>query len=711
MHPPRTLRPASRLPSRMASMLACLVALTSCTAPATPVPSSLPSSAQAAQPATAIQLRATTSATAAPSPQPPATIASPAPTRTSQASTAAPALPTAAALPPEFILPTATPLFPEPAITAENVSALRPLRSLGVGAVRDASVAPAGRLLAVATTAGLALFELPALRLVRFERREASQVALSPDGRWMVVDRALVRVADGAELAVLDGREPSFSPNGQLVATLDTGTTPTIHIWRATNGESVLRIPGHRAAFSRDGQRLAVSAETGIQLLRLPDGNLEYTLARDAHALAQDIAFGSDGQTLLAVLGSELQEWRVADGKQIKSQTIVHADDPPLLQMAGEVGQFVDISPAGDVFASVFVRPGEGVSIELQLRSTADGHLIDKLSANLLDPDYFSFSADGTAAVGTADASLKTNPNVLQVLDTRQGSSIGIELPTYTALSFSPDAQTLATASVGASNATHVDLWRVIDGTFQQSLEPKCDWGTYDLAFVPTGQRLAGRCVMDPPYGDHNEELTIWSLTAGGQVEARWGEYFTPIRAFSPAGTLLATKDTDSLLIDATRSVSLDLDLAADFSVAAFSPNGATLAAGDAGGIIQLFSAGDGARSGTLEAGGPVNGLFFSPDGALLGARRDDGLVQVWRLGEMTPIARLGGAADETLIFTSDNSMAITAGKRGVIFYRLSDGKELRKLDIVAEGVAIGPRLRLLAILRDGVVELWGIER
>jgi hypothetical protein len=74
------------------------------------------------------------------------------------------------------------------------------------------------------------------------------------------------------------------------------------------------------------------------------------------------------------------------------------------------------------------------VSIELQLRSTADGQLINKLSANLLDPDYFSFSADGTAAVGTADAFLKTNPNVLQVLDTRQGSSIGIELPTYTAL-------------------------------------------------------------------------------------------------------------------------------------------------------------------------------------------------------------------------------------------------------------------------------------
>jgi hypothetical protein len=44
-----------------------------------------------------------------------------------------------------------------------------------------------------------------------------------------------------------------------------------------------------------------------------------------------------------------------------------------------------------------------------------------------------------------------------------------------------------------------------------------------------------------------------------------------------------------------------------------------------------------------------------------------------------------------------------------VTFYRLSDGKLLHKLDVVAQGIAIGPRRRLLAILRDGQAELWGV--
>jgi WD40 repeat protein len=710
MYHPRKPSLASWLSSRAASLLACLVALAGCSAPAAPAPSSMPTEVPVGQLATAIQYSATANPPSAPTPQPATITAHPAqPTTTSQAPATAPPQPTAAALPPDFVLPTATPLFPEPAITAENVSALRPLRSLGVGAIRDASVAPAGRLLAVATTAGLALFELPTLQLVRFERRAASQVALSPDGQRMVVDLALVRVADGAQLATLSGRDPSFSMDGQFVVTIDAEPSPTIHIWEGASGKPLFSTPGQRAAFSRNGQRLAVSTESGVQLLRLPAGRLERTLAEDTNVIVQDIAFGADGQTLVVALGSELQEWRIADGQRIRDQPIVHTDDPPLLPLAGDVGQFVDISPAGDMFASVFVEPGEGVSLALQLRNTADGRLVDRPSADSLDPDYFSFSADGTAAVGTEDAILKTNPNVLQILDTRQGTVSNITLPTYTALSFSPDAQTLATGSVGASNATSVDLWRVTDGTLQQTLAPECSWGIYDLAFAPEGRQLAGRCEMDPPYGDHNEELVIWDLAAGGQVHARWSEYFIPIRAFSPAGALLVTKDAGSYLIDAASGVSLTLELSADFAVAAFSPDGAMLAAGDADGVVEIFSASDGARSGALEAGGPVNGMFFSPDSALLAVRREDGLVQLWRLGEATPIARLAAAADDPLIITSDNSMAITAGKRGVIFYRLSDGKQLHALDIVAQGVAIGPRRRLLAILRDGVVELWGI--
>ena len=73
-------------------------------------------------------------------------------------------------------------------------------------------------------------------------------------------------------------------------------------------------------------------------------------------------------------------------------------------------------------------------------------------------------------------------------------------------------------------------------------------------------------------------------------------------------------------------------------------------------------------------------------------------------------LATLMAAPDDArLIFTADSRMAITAGPRGVAFYRLNDGILLRMLPIAADDIAIGPRRRLLALLHAGQVQLWGI--
>jgi WD40 repeat protein len=107
-----------------------------------------------------------------------------------------------------------------------------------------------------------------------------------------------------------------------------------------------------------------------------------------------------------------------------------------------------------------------------------------------------------------------------------------------------------------------------------------------------------------------------------------------------------------------------------------------------------------------------VRGLFFSPDGTLLAAPRADGPVPVWRVGEQMPISTLAGNPDDgKLIFTTDNQLALVAGARGVVFYRLPDGALLSTLPAQAEDIAIGPRRRLLAVLKDGRVMLWGVAQ
>jgi WD40 repeat protein len=304
---------------------------------------------------------------------------------------------------------------------------------------------------------------------------------------------------------------------------------------------------------------------------------------------------------------------------------------------------------------------------------------------------------------------VKANPNALTILDLFSGTTADIVLPTYTGLIFSPDAQTLATISIGPTNAASVDLWRVTDGLLQQTLDPPCAWGTYDLLFSADGRQLAGRCLIDPPYGDHTEELTVWDLGAGGQVRMRRSDYFSSIKAFSAAGRLLAARDTHSYLVDATSGVSMPLNLKEDVTAALWNIDGSLLAVGGQGGSVSLLGTSGETRADALQAGGPVNGLFFSPDGAMLAVRRADGLVLVWRLGEAAPAVRLAATADDTLIFTADNSMIIAGGKSGVTFYRLSDGNVLHKLDVSAEDIAIGPRRRLLAIVHNGQVQLWGV--
>ncbi len=53
--------------------------------------------------------------------------------------------------------------------------------------------------------------------------------------------------------------------------------------------------------------------------------------------------------------------------------------------------------------------------------------------------------------------------------------------------------------------------------------------------------------------------------------------------------------------------------------------------------------------------------------------------------------------------------MLITGGAAGVAIYDLASGRELRRLKIAAEAVAIGPEQHLLAVLSGGRVTLWGV--
>lgn len=679
-------------------------------------------------PAAPAQLAPTARATPAPTEQAALPTAAPAPLATSTpiptpVPTPVPTLaPTTAAgpvaepkLPPGLVLPTATPAFPEQAIAPDSVAALRMLRTIGYGTINDTSAAPAARLLAAATSAGVALFELPAFRLLRFTPGEARRVLLSPDGQRMLVDDRLISTADGKALGVIRSQQARFSFDSQLIAgSMGDQTT----IWRSADGKLLWTFSGTQAAFSPDSSLVAVTTKTDIRIVRVADGVVGRILNMPTDQI-NDLAFGAGADRLFAVLVTnpdngakvELQEWRVLDGQLIRTLPIVASD------AYGPYSHRVILSPLGDLLAiaAEYIETPPG---SFELFSTADGRRLDLASPGLEYDSNMSFSADGSAAVFWDDPFYQQD-DALHLIDTRQRTIADLALPSIGSLTFSPDGQTLA-GSTGLGAYT----WRVTDGAPQQVLvadlqlpfgSAQGSMSAMQLRYSADGRRLMLTGDSLILFGDYGAQLVAWD-TQSGAVTQRWEAYLAQLFAMSPSGQLCATLTTfdqgridTSYLLDLTRGITVPLELDALLSAAAFSPDGALLAVGDAAGAVRLLRADDGAPAGELTLGGGVLSLAFSPDGALLASQRVDGLVQVWRVGATQPLASMAAPPGDQLLISADNQLLISGGQAGVAFYRLETGQLLHRLDVAADDLAIGPRGRLLAISHAGQAQLWGI--
>ncbi|GAB4108892.1 MAG: hypothetical protein OHK0022_61130 [Roseiflexaceae bacterium] len=102
--------------------------------------------------------------------------------------------------------------------------------------------------------------------------------------------------------------------------------------------------------------------------------------------------------------------------------------------------------------------------------------------------------------------------------------------------------------------------------------------------------------------------------------------------------------------------------------------------------------------------------LVFSPDNTLAGAVRNDHTVRIWRIGQPVALLNLAQAPVSRLTFTADSQLAIISDSDGAALYRLRDSALLRRISGSVDGSTIGPRRRLLGLLRDGLMEQWGIR-
>ncbi|MBD2538185.1 CHAT domain-containing protein [Coleofasciculus sp. FACHB-SPT36] len=407
------------------------------------------------------------------------------------------------------------------------------------------------------------------------------------------------------------------------------------------------------------------------------------------------------------LVGIATKQWQRAETGEIDAQlNALSASSDELLASNKELEALLESLKAGrQLQQSIEAKPDTRIRVVTVLQQAVYGvREYNRLEGHQRTVISLSFSPDGqTIASASDDGTVKLwQPNGT-LLRTLEGHRDKVK-----SVSFSPDSQMVASASYDKT----VKLWHR-DGTLITTLKGHAG-KVNSVAFSPDGQFLASASA--------DKTVKLWRRNGSLIVTLKGHRSWVTSIHFSPDSQTLATASTDKTIRLWHRNGKLLGILkghTASVNSVSFSPDGQTLASASADTTVKLWR--QNRSLGGFETRpyrtftehkDLVWAVNFSPDGQTLASAGADKTVQLWRLdGTLVSTLKGHSASIYSVSFSPDGqSLASASADTTVKLWHPNAEKlpTLQKHDSEVRGVSFSPDGQtLVSASADKTVRLW----